>query len=169
MATLILNADASPVSLVPLSIIPWEESIRYLVTDKATVLEWYDRWIVRSERWSTHVPAVMILKEYQKKKSGVRFSKQNVFLRDEYHCQYCGVLVNKKTATLDHVMPVSLGGRTQWENCTTACHICNSAKGNNKKIVPKSKPWKPTYFQLAEKRKRMKWDLAHPSWADYLL
>ena len=64
-ATLILNADASPVSLLPLSIISWEESIRYLVTDKATVIEWYDDWVVRSEKWSTQVPAVMILKEYQ--------------------------------------------------------------------------------------------------------
>lgn len=169
MATLILNADASPVSLVPLSVIPWEESIRYLVSDKATALEWYDHWIVRSARWSTRVPAVMILKEYQKKKSGIRFSKQNVFLRDDYNCQYCGITVNKKTATLDHVLPVSLGGRTVWENCTTACHVCNSNKGNNRKVVPKIKPWKPSYYQLAEKRKRLKWDLGHPSWADYLL
>ena len=66
-ACLILNADASPISVLPLSTIPWEEAIRYLVTDKATVLEWHDDWIVRSERWSTRVPAVMILKEYQKK------------------------------------------------------------------------------------------------------
>jgi len=168
MATLILNADASPVCLVPLSTISWQESIRYLVSDKAAPLEWYDNWIVRSARWSTRVPAVMLLKEYQKKKSGIRFSKPNVFLRDDYHCQYCGISVNKKTVTLDHVLPISLGGRTSWENCTTACHQCNSTKGNKSGIVPKTKPWKPSYFQLAEKRKRLKWDLAHPSWADYL-
>lgn len=168
MSTLILNADASPVSLVPLSIIPWEESIRYLVTDKAIVLEWYENWIVRSERWSTRVPSVMILKEYQKKKSSIRFSKSNVFLRDGYRCQYCGDDVSRKSATLDHVLPVSHGGRSVWENCTTACMTCNSSKGNNKKIVPMNKPYKPSYYQLAEKRKKMRWDLLHPSWADYL-
>lgn len=167
-ATLILNADASPVSLLPLSIISWEESIRYLVTDKATVIEWYDDWVVRSEKWSTQVPAVMILKEYQKKKTSVRFSKQNVFLRDGYTCQYCSDEVARRDSTLDHVLPVSHGGKTTFENCVCACAMCNSNKGNNKKIVPKIKPYRPTYFQLAENRKKLKWDLSHPSWEAYL-
>ena len=165
---LILNADASPVSLLPLSTISWEEAIRYLVTDKAIVLEWYDDWTVHSEKWSTQVPAVMILKEYQKKKTAVRFSKHNVFLRDGYECQYCGEDVSRKTATLDHVLPVSHGGKTTFENTVCACANCNANKGNDKKIVPKVKPVKPTYFQLADKRKKMKWDLGHPSWAPYL-
>ena len=168
MTCLILNADAAPVSVLPLSTISWEESIRYLVTDKATVLEWYDDWIVHSERWETRVPAVMILKDYQKKKTGIRYSKHNVFLRDEYTCQYCGTDVTRKTATLDHVVPSSHGGKSTWENATTACGPCNAGKGNNKKIVPKVKPYKPTYFQLAEKRKRMHWDYQHPSWANYI-
>ena len=168
MACLILNADASPVSLLPLSTISWEEAIRYLVTDKAIVLEWYDDWTVHSEKWSTQVPAVMILKEYQKKKTAVRFSKHNVFLRDGYECQYCGEDVSRKTATLDHVLPVSHGGKTTFENTVCACANCNANKGNDKKIVPRVKPLKPTYFQLADKRKKMKWELGHPSWAPYL-
>lgn len=154
--------------MLPLSTIGWEEAIRYLVTDKAVVLEWYDDWTVHSQRWETKVPAVMMLKEFQKKKTTVRFSKQNVFLRDGYRCVYCEAELNRKTATLDHVLPSSHGGKTVWENCVTACGPCNASKGNNKKIVPKNKPYKPSYFQLADKRKRMKWDLQHPSWANYL-
>lgn len=169
MDTLVLNADASPVSLLPLSTISWEESIRYLVSDKATVLEWYEDWVVRSERWSTRVPAVLILKEYQKKKTGIRFSKQNVFLRDEYRCSYCDLQLSKKTATLDHVLPTSHGGKTVWENCTTSCSVCNSKKGNNHKIVPRVKPYKPNYFALVEKRKKLPWDNRHPSWEMYLI
>ena len=168
MTCLILNADASPVSMLPLSTIGWEEAVRYLVSEKAIALEWHDDWIVRSEKWSTRVPAVMILKEYQKKKTAVRYSKQNVFLRDGYICQYCEDDVSRKTATLDHVLPTSHGGKTTWENTVCACASCNANKGNNKKIVPKMKPYKPTYFQLAEKRKRMKWEYQHPSWANYL-
>jgi len=168
MSTLILNADASPVSLLPLSTISWEEAIRYLVSEKAIVLEWYEDWVVRSEKWSTPVPAVMILKEYQKKKTTVRFSKHNVFLRDGFTCQYCGEDVARKTATLDHVLPVSHGGKTTFENCVCACAGCNASKGNNKKIVPKVKPIKPTYFQLAENRKRLEWNVPHPSWLNYL-
>ena len=127
MTCLILNADAAPISVLPLSVIPWEESIRYLVSDKATVLEWYDDWIVHSATWETRVPAVMILKEYQKKKTSVRFSKQNVFLRDLFTCQYCGINVTNKNATLDHVLPTSHGGKTTYENCVCSCAIsCTS-------------------------------------------
>jgi 5-methylcytosine-specific restriction endonuclease McrA len=168
MACLILNADASPVSLLPLSTISWEEAVRYLVSEKAIPLEWHEDWVVRSERWSTKVPAVMILKEYQKKKTAIRFSKHNVFLRDGYACQYCGDDVSRKTATLDHVLPTSHGGKTTFENTVCACADCNANKGNDKKIVPKFKPYKPTYFQLAEKRKKLKWDVQHPSWINYL-
>jgi 5-methylcytosine-specific restriction endonuclease McrA len=168
MSTLLLNADASPVSMLPLSTLCWEDAIKYLVSDKAVVLDWHEDWIVRSARWSTRVPAVMILKEYQKKKASVRFSKQNIFLRDGFVCQYCDAEVTRKTATLDHVLPTSHGGKTTWENCSTACADCNARKGNNKKITPKTKPWKPNYFQLVDKRKHMKWEIAHPSWANYL-
>jgi len=168
MATLILNADAAPISMLPLSTITWEESIKYLVTDKAAVLEWYNDWIVHSVNWSTRVPAVMMLREYQKKKTAVRFSKQNVFLRDQYCCQYCGISIQKRYATLDHVLPVSHGGKSTFENCVCACSTCNSNKGSNKKIVPKVKPYKPAYYELVEKRRVMSWDLQHPSWADYI-
>jgi len=167
-SVLILNADASPVSLLPLSLISWQEAIRYMVTDKATVLEWYDDWIVRSEHWSTHVPAVMMLKEYQKKKNTVRFSKHNVFLRDGYICQYCGDDVARKTATLDHILPTSLGGKSVWTNTCCACSTCNSNKGNDHRIVPKTKPGVPTYYQLVERRRRLSWDTMHPKWRCYL-
>lgn len=163
-----LNADGAPVSWLPLSIISWEEAVKYMVLEKATVLDWYDDWVVHSQRWETRVPSVMILKDYEKRKATVRFSKHNVFLRDGYVCQYCGSDVSRKTATLDHVLPTSHGGKTTFENTVTACGPCNANKGNDKKIVPRAKPYKPTYFQLVEKRKRMSWDLPHPAWKNYL-
>jgi len=165
---LVLNTDGSPVSMLPLSVITWQEAIRYMVLDKAIVLEWHDDWVVRSARWSTPVPAVIMVKEYMKPKTGVRYSKQNVFLRDGFKCQYCGTEVNKKTATLDHVVPTSHGGKSTFENATTACSPCNANKGNNKKIVPKKKPYKPTYWELIEQRKKLPFHMAHPSWATYL-
>lgn len=168
MSTLMLNADGAPVSWLPLSVIPWEEAIKYIVLDKATVLDVYEDWIVHSANWETQVPAVMILREYEKRKTAVRYSKHNVFLRDGYTCQYCGDDVSRKTATLDHVLPVSHGGKTTFENTVCACATCNANKGNDKKIVPKHKPVKPTYFQLVDKRKKMQWDIQHPSWANYL-
>ena len=110
MTTLLLNADMQPVSLLPLSTVDWQEAIRYMVLDKVRVLEWHDDWIVRSARWETRVPAVLMLKEYQRPKHTMRLSKRNIFLRDAYSCQYCGVEMAEALATLDHVLPVSKGG-----------------------------------------------------------
>jgi 5-methylcytosine-specific restriction endonuclease McrA len=167
-STLLLNADGAPISWLPLSTISWEEAIKFMVLEKATVLDVYDDWVVHSANWETQVPAVMILREYEKRKTAIRYSKHNVFLRDGYVCQYCGDDVSRKTATLDHVLPVSHGGKTTFENTVCACATCNANKGNDKKIVPKHKPVKPTYYQLVEKRRNQQWDMPHPSWANYL-
>lgn len=166
--TLVLNADGAPISLLPLSVINWQEAIRYMVLEKADVLEWHDDWIVRSARWETRVPSVIIIREYMKKKTNIRYSKQNVFLRDGYRCQYCGTDVNRRSATLDHVQPVSKGGKSVWENSVTACGPCNSRKGHDSKMKPKVKAYKPTYWELVEKRKKLPFDLRHPNWANYI-
>lgn len=168
MSTLMLNADGAPVSWLPLSIIPWEEAIKFMVLEKAAVLEFYDSWTVSSPNWSTRVPAVMMLHDYEKRKTTVRFSKHNVFLRDKFRCQYCGIAVTRSSATLDHVLPVSHGGKTTFDNTVTACGPCNAYKGNNRKVKPKTKPVKPDYYQLVENRKSIEWSLAHPSWGYYL-
>lgn len=169
MSTLLLNADMQPVSLLPLSIVDWQEAVRYMVLDKVEVLEWYENWVVRSARWQTRVPAVMMLKTYQKPKHTMRLSKRNIFLRDEYHCQYCGVNVTDLTATLDHVHPVSLGGKTTWENSTTACKTCNFKKAAYVgKMKPKKLPYKPTFWDLVAKRRAKGYNMAHASWAYYL-
>ena len=165
---LLLNSDAQPVNLLPVSVINWQEAIKYMVLEKATVLAWHEDWIVRSANWSTPVPAVMMLTEYMKPKTNIRFSKSNVFLRDGWACQYCGVDVTRRTATLDHVLPTSHGGKTTFENATTACAPCNANKGNNKKIKPKTQPRKPTYWELVDKRRKMPFELRHPDWALYL-
>lgn len=170
MSTLLLNADMQPVSLLPLSTVDWQEAIRYMVLDKVEVLAWYEDWIVHSANWETHVPAVIMLKEYQKPKSTMRLSKRNVFLRDQYQCQYCSVEVTDATATLDHVLPVSKGGKTTWENSTTACKPCNYKKAAYVgKMKPKLTPYKPHFWDLVEKRKKRGYHVGHPSWADFLV
>ena len=166
--TLLLNADGAPVSFLPLSTLTWQDAIKYMVLDKAHVLAWHDNWIVHSATWETAVPSILILREYMKPKMTVRFSKSNVFLRDNYTCAYCGDHLEKKSCTLDHVLPTSLGGKTTFENCVTACGPCNAGKGNNKKIVPKYKPHKPDFYELVNKRKKMSFQLRFEEWRDYV-
>jgi 5-methylcytosine-specific restriction endonuclease McrA len=107
-------------------------------------------------------------KEYLKKKSSIRYSKQNVFLRDGYRCAYCETDVSRKTATLDHVLPVSKGGKTTFDNTVCACGPCNASKGANHRIKPKIKPHKPDYWELLNRRKEIGFTVPHDSWRDYL-
>jgi 5-methylcytosine-specific restriction endonuclease McrA len=165
---LVLNADGLPVSYLPLSTIQWKEAVTYLWLDKVTVLDWYDDWIVRSSSWETRVPAVIMLKDMMKRKKTPRFSKTNVFLRDLHHCQYCNTLFPKSVLTMDHVLPISHGGKTSWENIVTACSPCNAKKGNDKRIKPKITPYQPDYYELVNKRKQLEFDIRHPSWEMWL-
>lgn len=60
----------------------------------------------------------------------VKFSRRNVFLRDQHTCQYCGRAFAPIELTLDHVTPRSRGGKTAWDNVVTACKRCNHKKGD---------------------------------------
>jgi 5-methylcytosine-specific restriction endonuclease McrA len=166
--TLVLNADGAPVSFLPVSTIDWQEAIKYLVLDKCHVMAWHEDWIVHSATWETKVPSIIMLKEYMKTKTTVRFSKGNVFLRDLYKCAYCEKSLQKKDCTLDHVLPTSHGGKTTFENTVTSCGPCNANKGNNKKIKPKYKPYKPDFYELVNKRKRLPFQVRHQEWMEYL-
>ena len=76
----------------------------------------------------------------------VSLTRNNVFKRDDYACQYCG---KKEHLTIDHVTPRSKGGKSAWDNLVTACSRCNSLKGNNTPIEADMKlkkiPYRPTY------------------------
>lgn len=154
---------------MPLSVIPWEEAIKYMVLDKADVLHFHDNWIVHSATWETPVPSVIMLREYMKAKTTVRFSRSNVYLRDDHKCQYCGTDLDKKDATLDHVHPISKGGKTTWENSVTACSPCNAAKADKAGWKPKRAPYKPDYWELVNKRKKLPFHVKHEDWMQYIL
>lgn len=167
-STLLLNADAQPTSLLPLSIVDWQTAVRYLVLDKVIVMSWHEDWVIRSARWETRVPAVIMLKEYQQTKITIRLSKYNIFLRDRYLCQYCGIKLTDSVASVDHIQPTSKGGKHTWTNLATACKPCNYRKGHSDKMKPIRAPHKPDYWEIAENRKQLGFTFGHPSWAIYL-
>ena len=165
---LVLNADAQPISYLPLSAVQWKEAITYMWLDKCTVLDWYDDWVVRSNSWETRVPSVIILKEFMRRRRTPRFSKANLYIRDLYTCQYCNTPYTKANLTLDHVLPLSKGGKTNWLNIVAACRSCNSIKGNKTNIKPNKQPYQPDYYDLVNKRKQLGFDVRHESWLAYI-
>ncbi len=44
------------------------------------------------------------------------------------HCYYCQNPTPKKDATMDHIVPVSQGGKSTEGNVVVACKACNTAK-----------------------------------------
>lgn len=60
----------------------------------------------------------------------VRYSRRNIYDRDDNTCQYCGKKFERKALTLDHVVPKSRGGKSSWTNVVACCTMCNADKGN---------------------------------------
>ena len=68
------------------------------------------------------------------KNETVRYSPEAVYERDDNYCQYwhkneMGKRFMHKCSvderTIDHILPESRGGKNSFENCVTACKICN--------------------------------------------
>lgn len=99
--------------------------------DKVDVLEFH-KVTVSSPSKTYNLPAVVKLKQYIRPyfALGVRLSRQNIFLRDDHMCQYCLKKLPEKRLTIDHVIPLSKGGRHEWTNVVTACSHCNNRKGD---------------------------------------
>lgn len=77
------------------------------------------------------IPRVIQLLRYDRvPRRDVRFTRRNVFYRDRNRCQYCGRVFPQRLLNLDHVVPLSRGGTSSWENVVCACVECNCRKGN---------------------------------------
>jgi 5-methylcytosine-specific restriction endonuclease McrA len=168
---LVLNADFRPLSYFPLSLWPWQESIKAVFLDRVNIISEYDR-VVRSPSFEMRLPSVLALKEFVALNRRPAFTRFNVFLRDSFSCQYCCRTCPTHELTFDHVVPRSRGGRTTWSNVVTACQSCNLLKGNRlprqSGMFPKSRPAQPTTFELQENGRAFPPNYLHESWRDFL-
>jgi 5-methylcytosine-specific restriction endonuclease McrA len=113
------------------------------------------------------IPRVLLLSRYGRiPRATLRLSRRNVFLRDDYTCQYCGGSPALSELNLDHVTPRSRGGPGTWENLVTSCRTCNLRKGSatpeEAGMRLRGKPFCPAWTasaQLATARRRFReWD-----------
>jgi 5-methylcytosine-specific restriction endonuclease McrA len=85
---------------------------------------------IRTIHFEIQVPRVIRLLTYDRlPRTRVKFNRRNIFARDGNRCQYCGKRFSTGELSLDHVMPRSRGGGTDWENIVCACVRCNVRKG----------------------------------------
>lgn len=168
---LVLNADFRPLSYFPLSLWSWQDTVKAVFMGRVSILSEYDRE-VHSPSFSMRLPSVIALKEYISTSRYPAFTRFNVFLRDSFSCQYCGVRKPTPDLTFDHVVPRSKGGRTSWDNVVTACCSCNMRKGSQFLhqcgLHLRQKPWRPLSHQLQENGRSFPPNYLHESWRDYL-
>jgi 5-methylcytosine-specific restriction endonuclease McrA len=125
MRALLLNS-----SYEPMRIVSWQKALVLWFQGKVEILD-YHPVFARSMRASFQIPSVLRLKSYVRpKNNGIRFCRENVYLRDNYTCQYCGIRFPSRLLTLDHVVPASHNGRKSWDNVVAACRDCNQRKAN---------------------------------------
>ena len=90
-----------------------------------------DEACVQTVHLRIRIPKVLLLRKYDRlPMQEIRFTRDNLFERDQYRCQYCGHNFSEDQLNMDHVIPKTRGGRTSWENIVTACIPCNTRKAN---------------------------------------
>lgn len=116
-------------AMLPINTISWQKAMVLWFKQKVTVLAHQDSEIA-GEMWTFNVPSVIQLKGYVRKNidKHIRFSRLNIFSRDQFTCQYCANHFQAKRLTLEHIHPRSRGGPTNWTNVVAACFPCNQKK-----------------------------------------
>lgn len=164
--TLVLNRNWQPVNVATVTralVLLWNESAQVVDPHDYQLYDW-DDWAnlkptagdayIQAIKLRLRVPEVIVLADYDRLPSAaVSFSRRNIFKRDRWACQYCGVQPGGGELTIDHVVPRSQGGQSTWENCVLACVECNKRKADRTpkqarmKLLsePKRPRWAPIY------------------------
>lgn len=178
------------VSYVPTAILSWRAAISLLYQDHAHAIDavdftryTYDDWVafsqtpagekyphVHTSKFRVCVPEIIVLTRYNSlKQNEVRYSRQTIFERDGHICIYCNKKFPRNKLNIEHILPRSRGGKSNFTNTATCCYSCNSKKGD--KTVAESgmklmyQPKKPKWISPLTKRE------GHdhlPSWEHFL-
>ena len=137
----------------PLNVCPVRRAIVLLWKGKAELLE-NGMGVIHTAEQAFELPSVIRLIYQVRRPLPVRrLTRREVFIRDRYHCQYCGTS-SSRDLTIDHVTPRVRGGKHEWENVVTACKRCNHRKAGrspreagmrllSKPRKPRSTPFDP--------------------------
>lgn len=140
---LVLNLDYTPIAVCTV-----QRAFLLVYLRKAELVKANSTYSFHTVNDTFSMPSVIKLNRYVNVPyKGVVLSRENVFKRDGFKCQYCGT---EKELTLDHLIPKARGGKTSWNNLVTACKTCNSKKGN---YSPEEagfdltfRPYRPSYI-----------------------
>lgn len=148
----LLNGDYSFLGLVD-----WKKAMGLMFAEKVRVLKFSDR-VIQGVSRTFRAPAVAVLVKVVRSvyRGRVPFSRRNVLARDRFACAYCGS--RARPITMDHVIPRSRGGKTDFDNCVACCRACNLKKGallpREAGMALRHRPWQPTIAEFIRIRLR---------------
>ena len=167
--TLVLNRNWQPIGVTTVAralLKVWNETAQIIELQHYQPYTWGE-WVarqpaanepcIRTPRLCFGAPEVVSLNTFDRLPDRpVAFSRRNVFKRDRFACQYCGVRPGSKELTIDHVRPRAQGGVSSWDNCVLACVACNARKANRTpeqagmrlRKTPVRPTWHPLYGAL---------------------
>lgn len=176
-ATLVLNRSWRPVHVTTVRralCMVFRDAARVVCTESLATYTFHD-WLqvpvphgqlaIRSPSVRLLPPEVILLTQFDRVPCHqAPFTRRNLFLRDDYTCQYCGRRCNSDHLSIDHVLPRSRGGSTNWENCVLACVGCNARKADRtikeaglRLLRPPVRPrWSP-YLNLRPSQRMASW------------
>jgi 5-methylcytosine-specific restriction endonuclease McrA len=140
-AVLVLNQNYEP-----LNICNTRRALVLVIDGKAEVLEVYDRAVSTATRMFPSPSVIRLIYLIRRPRPRVKLTRREVFIRDNYTCQYCGR--QSGDLTIDHIIPRHRGGGHSWDNLVSACKACNHRKGGKSlqeaRMMLRSQPKEPT-------------------------
>ena len=140
--SLVLNADYTPLSHLPLSLWSWQDTLRAVFSGKAVVVSEYKDLLVRSVSCTFPLPSVIVLKSYQKMPNQVPvMSRRNLYIRDGFKCQVHNIYLNVSCI-------IYLKDRSSLMQCVSHHRILVVSLRASKEVPYKVPPWKPRTCHL---------------------
>ena len=121
-AVLVLNQNYEP-----LNVCNARRALVLVNGGKAEILEHGELPILTPRTLYPRPSVIRLIYLIKRPRPRVRLTRREIFIRDHFTCQYCGL--RSRDLTLDHVMPRHRGGRHAWDNLVSACRACNHRKG----------------------------------------
>lgn len=152
-----------------------DESSSYTAHDLRSWMDHSSRYqgpdVIHSVSHRFRTPAVIVLRHYDRLPvKEIRFSRQSIFERDAFTCQYCGKRFEVRELNLDHVIPRDKGGATTWENVVCSCIRCNTRKANKLPaqagMFPMNEPKRPRWRPFFDPRTTN--GRGHASWKPFI-
>lgn len=109
------------------SFICFKKAIKLIINNKVEVLSnWENSYLNENFKY----PALLrLIRPFFKRFTRINFSRNSIIKRDKKQCQYCSSFLPLQDVTIDHIIPISQGGPSNFTNCVVACKPCNIKKG----------------------------------------